>query len=96
MITPDLVQVYNPRADRYVKIDRASGTIVGYSDTSSPFADVASVDAPSFEALARELHDVVFAFGKPIPTFDELSPVTRQWFRDRARMLADRLLGEGG
>lgn len=95
MTTPDLVQVYNPRADRYVKIDRASGTIVGYTDTSSPFPGLPLVEAP-VERLARELHDVVFAFGKPIPAFDELTPVTQQWFKDRARTLVDRMLGEGG
>lgn len=51
-------------------------------------------DSLPIEALALELHDVVFAFGKPIPVFSDLQPETRQWFRGRAQMLVDRLLGD--
>jgi len=36
----DLVQVKNPRTDRYVKIDRTVGTIVSHKSTKGPYKDV--------------------------------------------------------
>lgn len=36
----DIVQVRNPRSDRFVKIDRAAGTIVDYKKSSGPYKNV--------------------------------------------------------
>lgn len=49
---------------------------------------------PSAETLARELHDVVFAFGQPIPIYDKLPPETRAWFVARAERMLAVLSGE--
>ncbi len=37
---PDLVQIRNPRTDRYVKIDRAVGRILGEKRTKGPWKNV--------------------------------------------------------
>jgi len=36
----DVVQVKNPKTDRYVKIDRAAGRIVGHKPTKGPYKNV--------------------------------------------------------
>lgn len=36
----DVVQVKNPKTDRYVKIDRTQGRIVGYKLTPGPYKSV--------------------------------------------------------
>jgi hypothetical protein len=36
----DVVQVKNPKTDRYVKIDRSAGKIVGHKKTSGPYKGV--------------------------------------------------------
>ena len=36
----DLVQVKNPKTDRYVKIDRTAGQIVSQKKTSGPYKGV--------------------------------------------------------
>ncbi len=36
----DVVQVKNPRTDRYVKIDRSAGKIVSHKKTQGPYKDV--------------------------------------------------------
>lgn len=37
---PDVVQVRNPRTDRYVKIDRSEGKIISHKKSSGPYKDV--------------------------------------------------------
>ena len=41
---PDLVQVRNPRSDRYIKIDRTRGLIIGYKKTPGPYKHVRVVE----------------------------------------------------
>jgi len=36
----DVVQVKNPRTDRYVKIDRGAGRIVSHKSTAGPYKNV--------------------------------------------------------
>lgn len=36
----DVVQVKNPRTDRYVKIDRTAGEIVAHKKSEGPYKDV--------------------------------------------------------
>lgn len=36
----DVVQVKNPRSDRYVKIDRAEGKILSHKKSAGPYANV--------------------------------------------------------
>ncbi len=36
----DLVQVKNPRTERYIKIDRSVGQIVSHKKSSGPYKDV--------------------------------------------------------
>lgn len=36
-IPHDVVQVKNPKTDRYVKIDRTAGKIIGYKPTKGPY-----------------------------------------------------------
>ena len=36
----DVVQVKNPRSDKYVKIDRSVGRIVSHKKSSGPYKDV--------------------------------------------------------
>lgn len=36
----DIVQVKNPRSDRYVKIDRSAGKIIGHKKTSGPYKGI--------------------------------------------------------
>jgi hypothetical protein len=36
----DVVQVKNPRTNRYVKIDRAKGQIVSHKKSSGPYKDI--------------------------------------------------------
>lgn len=36
----DIVQVKNPRSDRYVKIDRSAGKIISHKKTSGPYKGV--------------------------------------------------------
>lgn len=36
----DIVQVKNPKTNRYVKIDRAVGKIVAHKKTEGPYKDV--------------------------------------------------------
>lgn len=36
----DVVQVKNPKTDRYVKIDRIAGRIVGHKPTRGPYKNV--------------------------------------------------------
>ncbi len=36
----DLVQVKNPRTDRYVKIDRSKGKIVAHKKSTGPYKDI--------------------------------------------------------
>lgn len=36
----DLVQLKNPRSNRYVKVDRAEGRILGYKKTAGPYKNV--------------------------------------------------------
>jgi hypothetical protein len=36
----EVVQVKNPKTDRYVKIDRSVGRIVGYKPTRGPYKNV--------------------------------------------------------
>lgn len=40
----DIVQVLNPRTDRYVKIDRTVGHIVGEKKSPGPYKNVPVVD----------------------------------------------------
>lgn len=49
---------------------------------------------PSADAVARELHDVVFALGKPIAPYDDLPPETRRWFVERAERMLDLFCGD--
>jgi hypothetical protein len=37
---PDIVQVKNPRTDRYVKIDRSAGKIIAHKKSEGPYKDV--------------------------------------------------------
>jgi len=39
-IKKDLVQVKNPRSNRYVKIDRTDGRIVSHKKTTGPYKGV--------------------------------------------------------
>lgn len=36
----DLVQVKNPRSNRYIKIDRSKGVILGTKSTSGPYKNI--------------------------------------------------------
>lgn len=36
----DIVQVKNPRSDRYVKIDRAAGKIISHKATKGPYKNI--------------------------------------------------------
>jgi hypothetical protein len=36
----DVVQVKNPRTDRYVKIDRSAGTIIAHKKSEGPYKNV--------------------------------------------------------
>lgn len=36
----DVVQVKNPKTDRYVKIDRSAGRILGHKPTPGPYKNV--------------------------------------------------------
>jgi len=36
----DVVQVKNPKTDRYVKIDRTTGRIVSYKPTKGPYKNI--------------------------------------------------------
>lgn len=36
----DIVQVRNPKTNRYIKIDRDLGLVIGYKDTPGPWKDV--------------------------------------------------------
>jgi len=36
----DIVQLKNPRSDRYVKIDRAAGKIISHKTTKGPYKNV--------------------------------------------------------
>ena len=36
----DIVQLRNPKVDRYVKIDRAEGRIISVKPTKGPYKDV--------------------------------------------------------
>lgn len=36
----DVVQVKNPRTDRYVKIDRSAGKIIAHKKSKGPYKDV--------------------------------------------------------
>jgi len=36
----DVVQVKNPRTNRYVKIDRSAGKIVSHKKSTGPYKDV--------------------------------------------------------
>jgi hypothetical protein len=36
----DLVQVKNPKTNRYVKIDRSKGRIVSHKKSSGPYKDI--------------------------------------------------------
>jgi hypothetical protein len=36
----DVVQARNPRTDRYVKIDRAAGSIIDHKKTSGPYKNI--------------------------------------------------------
>jgi hypothetical protein len=36
----DVVQVKNPKTDRYVKIDRTAGKIISHKPTEGPYKDV--------------------------------------------------------
>ena len=36
----DVVQVKNPRTDRYVKIDRSAGKIVAHKKSKGPYKDI--------------------------------------------------------
>lgn len=36
----DVVQVKNPKSDRYVKIDRTEGKIISHKKTPGPYANV--------------------------------------------------------
>ena len=36
----DVVQVKNPRTDRYVKIDRTAGKIVDHKKTAGPYKNI--------------------------------------------------------
>ena len=36
----DLVQVKNPRTDRYVKIDRSAGQIVDHKKSAGPYKNI--------------------------------------------------------
>lgn len=36
----DLVQIRNPRSDRYVKIDRREGLILAYKKTPGPYKNI--------------------------------------------------------
>jgi hypothetical protein len=37
---PRFVQLLNPKSKRYVKIDRRTGSIVGYTSNNKPYKDV--------------------------------------------------------
>ena len=41
------------------------------------------------EALARELHDVAFAWNHNLPPWDGLDDVQREWFTERAAGILD-------
>ncbi len=36
----DIVQVRNPKTNRYIKIDRDRGMVIGYKETPGPWKDV--------------------------------------------------------
>ncbi|MEX1265612.1 MAG: hypothetical protein WEA08_01735 [Woeseia sp.] len=36
----DVVQVKNPRTDRYVKIDRSAGKIIAHKKSEGPYKDI--------------------------------------------------------
>ena len=36
----DVVQVKNPRTDRYVKIDRSEGKIIAHKKSEGPYKDI--------------------------------------------------------
>lgn len=36
----DIVQIKNPRSNRYLKIDRSVGQIIGHKKTEGPFKNV--------------------------------------------------------
>ncbi len=36
----DIVQVKNPKSDRYVKIDRSAGKIIAHKKSTGPYKDV--------------------------------------------------------
>lgn len=40
MAKKDVVQVRNPKTDRYVKIDRGAGKIIGQKKTPGPYKNV--------------------------------------------------------
>lgn len=51
-------------------------------------------EAMPVEAVARELHDTVFAWHAATPPWDDLKPKAQKWFMDRAGLMIERLLGE--
>ncbi|MBI2857472.1 MAG: hypothetical protein HYX90_00220 [Chloroflexi bacterium] len=36
----DVVQVKNPKSERYVKIDRSAGKIIAHKKSSGPYKDI--------------------------------------------------------
>ena len=36
----DVVQVHNPKTDRYVKVDRSEGRIIGEKKTPGPYKNI--------------------------------------------------------
>lgn len=44
--------------------------------------------------VARELHDVVVAFGRPLTPFEDMSPAARAWFEDRAKKVMRMVAGK--
>jgi hypothetical protein len=36
----DIVQLYNPRSKKYIKVDREKGEIIGYKKTPGPYLNI--------------------------------------------------------
>lgn len=42
-IPKDIVQILNPKTNRYIKIDRTTGTIIEYKSTKGPYKNITIV-----------------------------------------------------
>jgi hypothetical protein len=47
----DLVQILNPKTNRYVKIDRDSGTIIGRKVSKGPYESIPVIKSIDYDAI---------------------------------------------